>query len=483
MKKTNRTALAILILIAATFLLIGISTASERITQGSIVYLNETYDISGTVGWSTKLVWAGRWADTFSIDNSSIKYSLELPNSKQGYYHFYIDPEIFGNRLGWWYQYYNGYEEQGNLRAFYVKETRPEKNETENIAELGILTIKPTPKPTPDLPVRKEADYLVARGDPLEFRGNWTTPHSVWIFGRIDGIFDARTTTAVTTIDEETIGVMEPGSYTMLVIEPGQNGQIDCQYKDGEIKWIDISRFQVGTIETDGKSPMVLLDQARAAFKSTDDIISEYSLEIQEPYLEIVNRDTIYYNEDTVKMLVRGYTNEAPNKSVFLTIDRNANAPQVRHTLSVSAKIMDSGDYGTYRYFVANFTVKLNETSGYQHDIDAVSPLGATASADFFVYTAPTGSVVPNRTIKYIGGNEFIPTPTPEIVRETVTIVSPPEIRMEYVTVTPAIEQVRQADWDNKMKLVQEIGIIAVLITIAAYLISIPIRDFRKGRK
>lgn len=457
-----------------------IASASERIQQGQIVYIGDTDDISGTVGWSSELVWAGRYADSYSVDNASIKYRLELPDTKKGYYNFYFDPKIFQSRLGWWYQYYGEYEKRGNLRAFYVKSERP-INQSENTAEIGapVVSVTPTPKPTPIIPEKPVSDYLVARGDPLLFPNVWGDDVSVWIFGRVDGVYDARFSGGEIEIDADSLENFEVGSYKMLVIRPGENGQIDCQYSAGHVKWFNIKTFTVGDIDADVFSPMVLLERIRQDFHETDDMIIEYDLELQDPYIEIVERDQSDVGDGSAIMRVRGYTNEVANKTVWITVDKDFVDYQNRHTYVISTQTMATDNPGAYRYFDAHIPVIWSNMTNYQHTIDAKTELGAESHVDFWIYTAPEGQQTPDRTIKYIGGNEFIPTPSPiTITNETVKTV---EV-IRYDVKTEIVKE--PVDYQKLIGSAVEMVLPWLVLGVGlAYLGRVAVKAYARGRR
>jgi hypothetical protein len=66
------------------------------IYQGDTVYLDTTIDISGSIPPYPQLAY---W-DGFDMYNSVPSYNITLPDNKKGYYHFYVDPEIFRERTG-----------------------------------------------------------------------------------------------------------------------------------------------------------------------------------------------------------------------------------------------------------------------------------------------------------------------------------------------------------------------------------------------
>src|SRR5512138_3221785 len=131
-----------------------------RIEQGDPVYLNDTIDISGVSGWPTdngeyQIAYYGKWVTAFSPGDLIPDDIITLPGKYhssvgESQYRFYIDPEVFGDKPGYWYQFdpamlRKSDEDAGNLRAFKViAKYRPvfnsTSNETEYTAESGNYT-------------------------------------------------------------------------------------------------------------------------------------------------------------------------------------------------------------------------------------------------------------------------------------------------------------------------------------------------------
>src|SRR5574344_313861 len=73
-----------------------VPTPVPYISQGDTVYVGDTVDLSGVLAPYPGMAY---W-DGFDMYDSVPRYNLTMPDNKRSYYKFYIDPEIFGNRLG-----------------------------------------------------------------------------------------------------------------------------------------------------------------------------------------------------------------------------------------------------------------------------------------------------------------------------------------------------------------------------------------------
>ena len=468
-------------LLLACLLIIGIGQASERVPQAGTVYLNETVDISGAIGWSSKIVWAGRYSTAMSVDNESILYSRELPDYKSQYYNYTIDYETFSNRLGWWYQYYGGYERSGNNRAFYVKDHRP----ITVVNNTTVMHPTLTPTPTP-LPVKEKvvADYVAARGDPFRIKNfpfNGTV--SVWIFGRTDGLFDRRFPEGWISFDAPEVQALEQGDYTLWIITPGENDQLDTRYVNKTAEYFDSETFRIIRIPSESLSPQVLLQKAKEEFRKTDDVIREYSLSIGDPYLEITTIESRILGNKTVLMRVKGYTNEIAGKTISFQIDKDAMTKRYQRFSSFSTVSEETGNPGALRYFDAKLLLQQGDIDAGHHSIEATTALGGKCNVDFDVYYAPQEVANRIRTVMYVGGNEFKPTPTPQIIQKVVTVE---QIRYEFIEkpVTPTDEQVKTqheaAIISTIMTSIMIIGGFAVILGCIMYARSVIIRAREK---
>ena len=464
---------------------------TERIMQGSTVYLNETYDISGTTGWATQIAWYGKYAEFPNSDITPILITLpdKTHTSTSSQYYFSIDNDTFGKYPGRWFQYYGeGSEEHGNLDAFYVEFYKPYTiNET---GINGMLSYNVTSNTTVQKPIKpyileevRVSDYLIARGDAFNINVN-ESAHA-WLFGRLDYLYDYKSINNSVSIDKSFISRLEPGSYTLLLQTPiieGTDFTVKYNTVKNSIEWFDPKLFVVHSESLEGCSPQITLEKLKRIFPTSHDNYEIYKLEVQDPTITINKIDQVYKNGTTV-LDVRGYTNAATGALVNLVFDKDK---QTIHTVDKYTYIGDvKGDLsGNMRYYQVYVPVALNDLPNGMHTISATTSIGGEAFADFLVSDLPADSYIPNATLKYIGDrNPWIPTPTPEVIikKEMVAVPGP----VVTVIVTPSNEQVRaqqESVTNDKIGFwVPRIITTVIGLIVLLYLISVWLRGRKKN--
>jgi len=449
-----------------------------RITQGETVYINDTVDISGVVGWpgsdgEYKIAWYGSYETAYSPYDQDPAYILTLPGryrstDHESQYWYYFSPEVFQQRTGYWYQFTSnaskerGDESAGNLRAFYVKSTyRPvfnsTSNQTEGSYESGNYT-KTVIKPAPLLPERRVADYVAARGQAISWPAGG---YRLWMFGRVNGVYDNRDN----VITAEQVQTLEPGRYTMMVHVPGNNSIFEASI-DG--KRILPGLYGRQPIDITGKLPPAVMADLKGILAGTDDSLFEYTVDLQEPYITIERADELYLMNRTV-LDVRGYTNVANGTPI--TVSMNEGKTYYKFIPLWTAKteaVRDSpGNLSQYRAYVPVDWDNL-AANAMNHTLTAKTAIGGSMQKDFKISIMPADSFKPNATLKYIEGrNPFEPTPTPEI--RTVTVV-------QTVKVIQTVEIIQTPDTSDYGKVFEGgvwwigtwivLGIIVVLILV-----------------
>lgn len=492
--------LCVLILLAVSFF---IPTASaygitqnftdtsyiERITQGSTVYLNETYDISGATGWATQLAWYGKYAESPDSDIAPVLITLpsRAHTSEKSQYYYTIDNDTFSKYPGRWFQYYKDDSgEHGNLEAFYVELYKPFRlNQTDINGTISYnitsnVSVQKIIKPY-ILEEVKVSDYLIARGDNFNLSVNKST--HAWLFGRLNYLYDYKSSNDSIFIGKDFINRLEPGSYTLLLQTPivdGTDFTVRYNAVENSIDWFDPTLFAVHSESLEGSSPQVALEKLKNIFPSSHDKYEIYKLEIQDPSISINKIDQVYKNGTTV-LDVRGYTNAALGTIVKLTFDKDK---QTARTLAQHTYIGDAkGDLtGNMRYYQVYVPIMLDDLPNGMHTIYATTDVGGEMFADFMVSELPADSYVPNATLKYIGDrNPWIPTPTPEVIIKKETVK---ETIIVTVEVTPSNEQVRaQQEVVTNEKIgfwVPRIITGIIVLIVLLYLVSVWLRSRRK---
>jgi len=454
---------------------------SYRISQGQHVYLNETIDISG-MGWGTGFAWYGRHGE-YDLP----LYIREFKDYRHDLMNFYIDPAIFLNRGGMWYQYYgNATEKNGNLAAFFVEgyfnSTLTFPNGTvvnETIPATGNQTPLVIPQES-ILPEVHEADYLLAIGDPLILKSYG--PAQVWIFGRMDKDYGSTSNDNMTFPASGFLN-FEPGSYTIIVQHPGNNTEFDVRYTNGIIQYQD-GWNGVKTVDVSALQPRMIQNQLITTLTNTDDTYITYSLEIQEPVIAIRSIDDVWLHskmlefhidpkDDVVFKDIRGYTNLRNGTNITVVLDKNYNGlGKARFT--TYADVSRSAP-GNRTMFQAYIPIIWNTIPLGMHTITATGPFGSYVDANFPVELLPPDSFRPNTTLKYTGdSNPWKPNltvPTPIVV----TVPGPTQI--VTVKVTPSPEEIKAAQdaviSEKEANWVRTVLILAALVGSGAYLYSV----------
>lgn len=471
------------------------------ISQGDKVYINDTIDISGVVPPYPKLAY---WNGYDSYD-SNASYIIDLPQYRSGYYNFYIDPTIFETRTGKWYKYNDKFEWHANTLAFVVY-PKTYKNSTMRYQNGTLVNISETISNDyneieipiqPPVEIKHVSDYLLARGDPLTIETNETT--NIWLFGRINKLLDFKSTNAThVDLSNDVLSGFEPGLYTVKMQTLGNTSNsftVKYDVESDKIKWFDSNSFSIKEINAFGLSPRVLEEKFNNILPSTLDIFKTYSMELQEPSIEIssineintINYTINYagvteYNTNISYIQVKGYTNVAIGSILKFVVDEKQQTPRTLKSHTTTAVAGGTNNPGDMRWFDVVIPIAKYNLALGSHTVSAYTNYSTSGSTyTFIIYDSPPNSYVPPKTIRYISGRygaeEFVPTPTPVIQNVTQIVTIPVEIT---IPVTPSNEQVKAqqkivAD-ENLNKLEKQIIVVITIIGIAWYLISLYLR-------
>jgi hypothetical protein len=408
------------------------------IYQGDTVYLDTTIDISGAIPPYPQLAY---W-DGFDMYNSVPSYNITLPDNKKGYYHFYVDPEIFRERTGWWFKYDGTYEKQGNNRAFKVSPYYYE-NATLRFPNGTIVEVNPINnesytehiiEPNPLVPERHVADYVLARGDPLVWEND---TYRMWLFGSKQGVYDVPND----TISAATIQALEPGNYKLVIHDPGANTIYEARNISNNLT---PGLYGREPVNIRGMAAPVVYQKLMQMLKNTDDVLVSYQVELKEPYITIVQANEIEKG-DIDALDVRGYTNVAAGTPITVTLDEHNTFYKDLWKQSANTTAIRTGK-GNLSYYQAVVPFDYNDLAAdaRNHTLVARTALGGEIQKDFKISIMPADSFKPNTTLKYIEDrNPFIPTPTPEIVKVVVT-QTVRVVERVTIPVTPSNEQVKK---------------------------------------
>jgi hypothetical protein len=421
------------------------------------VYLGDHIDISGVVAGNRALVWF-RGGDP---DPAAQPYVIPLPNTKAGYFDFYVDPAIFTQMTGNIFKWNGYFEPSGNTHAFYVianyrNDTRTYPNGTV-INETSILSgqYPIIEKPiVPILPAKHVADYLAVHNQPF----NITTAgkSKLWLFGRVDGIYDRLFPTSEAVIDVHDMQSLEAGNYQMLIQYPGENGVFESYYdpstyslRSARVNKTTYILEPLPAISLYGVTPQIAIEQVKTMLGESDDAYSIQTVSIEEPSIQLVSMEQVstslartYYNNsnlrgDVTVFDIKGYTNVLPGTNLYFALDEN------KQTKVKWFNATAQGQYlGDERIFEAFVPVYWDEMSLGMHTISGYTDVGGSIFRDFPVRDSPDHSFIPNQTVKWIGDqNPWVPTPTPEIIKEPYAVPGPE--RTIIIQQTPSPEEIR----------------------------------------
>jgi hypothetical protein len=466
---------------------------NTRIGQGDCVEMGGVYDITGVIGYSFSLpdnyfAYYGKYVTSFdptSDDDTNILYKYTLPYQRAKLVKFYIDPIIFKDRVGFWYQYTGEYERSANKRAFLVSDNctpveKPQYNNAIPVITGSDKTIIIENQTV--LETRHVSDIVLARGDPLYINAT-AGEFQAWLFGGITSVLAKEINTTSNNIIFDTVDTKNwgAGSYTLILEDSGKNGiyeigyEIDTRTPDKKDLLVPALR-SLDIVDVTGYQPSMIRDKLEKMItENTDDNYIKYKVEVQNPSVEIVGYQEIRTQTANYLEIV-GYTNKIPNTPVTIYIDldtANKYKPIVVYATDTGA--------GNYRTFNAYFDIEYNEMPPGDHSITTKLSDGTFSKVDFYVYEELTPVTRP-KYYKFVGGDPYIPIPTPIVVtKEVIKEV----VKTEYKTVI----QKEEVDYNTLAKnvimtLVIPVVVTGVVVVIPGiYLITVAIRAFAARRK
>jgi len=435
-----------------------------HIENGQCIPLNSTVDIS-SLGWGVPhLAYYGRWYDSYSGYNTTPKWQIDMPNTVSALSKFYIDPFIFGNATGYWYQKYDDiYEPAGNLRMFYVNLTCPAPKPLKNITVNVTVVNKTIPDTLPYLPEKKDTDILIARGDSVAISA--TTPLNWWLFGYTPAnhVYDRPASQNTLTLNASDFNGLAVGNYQLLEVHQGDNGVLE-EYYNPAYKPYRFANYTYPVIESPFRAttpiniedldPQGVEQQLRSAVQhSIDDTITAFSLSYQEPEIQIMRIDAIKNPNNDTWYNIRGYTNLQNGTALRINIDGNLTREREWNTTAIG-----SSDAGIWRQFNALIPADYKQIFPGQHWVTVTADGKTSTTVGVYIYKELPPHYVPPEYIEYVGVSPFI---TPQVITKTVTVEVPKNIVIKE-TVTPS-----ESDWDNYVAAQHRVIIGEAVIAIA----------------
>lgn len=455
----------------ALILLVVPVYASPAISQGDRVYLNDTVDVRGVMGWGYAFAYYGNGGDVPT-------YIIEPKKT----YAFYIDPAIFKTRVGEWYQWEGNMTSNSHSYDLAFTVVGRERNIIINNTTINMSTI--TVNKTPAIEPKHVSDYVVARGDTLTIKSTRTS--NVWVFGTRDHIYNKRSVGGYINFNKSEINSLRPETYTMLIQYPGDNSEFNTVYdkKNGTIKTLStyLDGWTINETEVGDMDSNAILNVLKTEILMSDDTYELFRMEVQYPYITIASRDNVdKRNSDLGVITITGYTNVREGTVLNFSVDdiKFSNMRVKPFTSTLAEATEDPGDL---RYFVAHIPFYYSDMKVGEHTITGTTAIGGGSTVEFYVYSLPEGSERPSTGTKYINGSEFIPQPTPEIIKVIETQIVEKEV-IKTVTVIQTITPDTGMIYANQKRandksLFEIVSGVAALL-IGGYIISVVLR----GRK
>jgi hypothetical protein len=421
---------------------------NTRIIQGQCVEIGGVYDVSGVIGWTTLLDYNAfgyynRYQDAYDpFDNSTLTYTLKMPNNRKGYFQFYIDPDVFNNREGYWYQQSGNYERAANKRAFYVSEQCIKPVNETVFVDVDNKPILINPKV---IETKHVSDILLSNDDPLYL--NMTGLYRVWVFGNTKSILSRETylNESRPVLSQRESRPLTEGSYSLLLQNYGADSRYGVDYVESDrnsepLKQLVPSLRSQQVADVTGLQPRMVEEKLTNILDGTDDVYYTYKMEVQEPYVSIDGYQEIKINNKSV-LEVTGYTNKMPGTPVTLYIDRENQTKQSIKFPSMTIMV-DNGSIGDYRTFHGYLPLMYDNIPPGEHQLTAVLPSGITSQVSFYVRAELEPNHQDPKYYQWIDGQPFVPTPTPiviekEVVKEVtkeVVVVKTVNIPVDYNT-------------------------------------------------
>lgn len=398
----------------------------REISQGNTVYFGDVINMWQVSGWEHRVYREGHEEDVIDVSNHPER--------------ILIDSAIFPE--GTYFQWSKLEEKHGNLLAFFVRAsniTAQVNQSFTNYTGVNTSTIERLHLP---LETKQISDILVARGDPLIYtHPKITNTSSVWIFGvGMNNLYNISCQKGNFTVTAPQITGLAIGPYTVVIDMPGENTITESLY-DGTREEILSPFIKKPVLDVAGVGGQVAAQKFVNWLKlNSDDEVIVLKMEIQRPHIEIMMMDMQYFSIDSLHVV--GYTNLRNGSVISVSLDEDNRSSYVRKPPAFKSEAL-AGNIGEMRQW--DVTVPFDEenaTTG-QHTIWARGNYSALAIVPYFVYAAPEGQQTPIPTVKYIGGNEWKPTPTPEVVT-VERVVTHEVIKVVTREVTPKPEVVRK---------------------------------------
>ncbi len=456
-----------------------------HIANGGCVPLNSTADIS-SFGWGVPYIsYYGPYENSFDPGNTTPKNRISLPSSAHALQKYYIDPAIFDDKPGFWYQDYDQSHEPGaaNYRMFYVADTCRVPIIGNGTELINITKINTTyPKPLSYLPEKPVGALLLARGDSYYFTAPSAEESNVWVFGRDKdfSIYDQPTNQITIAFEADQFINFEPGNYDAVIIQKGKNEILEEGYdpaykpdKYSTLTWPAIvSPFRnVSAVNIHGIQPRLVEELLKKQVaQSIDDELTIWPISFQDPEIQIKRIDAIKSINNKSWYNLRGYTNVKNGTTLIITIDADKLNGETVDTRQWKTKA-EGLDPDAWRQFNALVPVDYDNIFPGYHYITITSETGATQTVPVYIMKELDPHYIPPEYTEYLGTSPFV---TPQIVVKEVP--GPVQTQIVIVHDTPKPEDVQAAAdrslWNAIYLIVEWMAFLIGIILIGAWVYS-----------
>lgn len=424
------------LLILSLMLLASPVSAYIQVSQGDLVYMNETVDISLAVSYPDFQV---AWCEPRNYDCDPPDQVIDITGNMHEYW---LNPEKF--KYGTYYRWDGEWHRAENSLAFTILPgPRPIKRINQTINKTNV---------TPQIrPHEGPYEYLIARGDtPTVYTAlNRSDVCQLWIFSDAMSTYDlsleySNDIYSRTFTKSETLA-MSPGEYDGYIQCNGNNGlqdvfvlngELDTPYDDRIIADVPIISWNLLNVKRQ-------FDQLASDIPRFDDKLIPIKVSVVDPTITITSVE-----QDEKKLYIMGSTSWSNDTAITLRLDPdNYVLPKdiALHTWTT----FTSGSIDAPRTFATALSLDKEELFVGMHEITStVESKGAVAISSYNfrvsdVMVMPTPTPEPKRMI-YGRDWEEIPvkiTPTPEpTINETQEVTTIPTVNVTAnitVNVTP----------------------------------------------
>lgn len=461
---------------------------ATHIQQGDYTYLGETIDFSGN-GWYTGTIYYnGPYEDGYSLSvglNDTLEHvSVNSRNLSK----FYLDPEHYSDKLGWWYSGYVSPSTHGNDRLFYVGAYKKTETITEmirkkiamNQEEIKAAIIKNMTM----MPEKRESNHgiIISRNVTTSLPAPFKDAR-YWIFGsglQNTTLYDHPLEyPGIIELTKPLTANLKEGTYDIIFLQPDNIGQYEQTYDPEKHSISSPFRNTPDVVIYGYDGPIVerfLETQIKGSSQSN---YSKYLVNLQDPEVDVQKMDAWNFGPNNTLFTMAGYTNMNDGTLFHIIMDANLKGDRYYGDRQWTTKAMYHGGMNFYRTWNISFAVDMSNLFPGPHSMTIYSDEGATMTVPFYKYSELPPHHIDQQHIEFIGNSPFIP---PVYINTTIIKEVPGPIQIVKVPVTPAPEVV-QAAADRAAQSTAALSAIIGVILIIAFFAAVWIRNAYRRAK